>query len=192
MCQSHFIENYYNMKRSLFVALSALLVVLSSCGPRSHADRTRELLVGYFDSLAIDVEIVSLQAVDTIYTEMPQDDSLYNTLLAEAQNLDQKVVQALRDDARTELVELCEKADAARARVLEYKGAYKGDFVGLAYEIIVRCDDYGLKTKTESKWYVVNSEGTSFFVEDAHFQEIASLKKESEEMKDLLRSARGY
>lgn len=180
------------MKRSLFVALSALLVVLSSCGPRSHADRTRELLVGYFDSLAIDVEIVSLQAVDTIYTEMPQDDSLYNALLAEAQNLDQKVVQALRDDAQAELAAICEKADATYARARQYKETYKGEFVGFAYEIIVKCEDSGLKTKTESQWYIVNSEGTSFFVEDAHFQEIARLKKESEEVKGLLRSARGY
>lgn len=180
------------MKRLLFVALSALLVVLSSCGPRSHADRTRQLLVDYFDSLALDVEIVSLQVVDTICTEMPEDDSLYNALQAQAQLLDDEAVKALRADAQAELAEICEKADAARARVLEYKEAYKGEFVGYAYEIIVRCADYGLKTKTESKWYVVNAEGTSFFIAEAHFQEIARLNKKTEEMEGLLRSLRGY
>ena len=180
------------MKRSLFVALSALLVVLSSCGPRSHADRTRELLVGYFDSLALDLEIVSLQAVDTIYTEMPEEDSTYNAMLAEAQHLDQEAVKALRDDAQAELAAICEKADAAYTRAREYKETYKGDFIGVAYEIIVKCEDYGLKTKTESKWYVVNSEGTSFFIAEAHFQEIARLQKETEMMEGLLRSLRGY
>lgn len=179
------------MKR-LVLSFAAIAALLSSCEPRSHAEKSQELIVNYFDSLAIDVEIVSLQAVDTIYTEMPQDDSLYNALLSEAQNLDQKVVQALRDDAQAELAAICEKADAAHARAREYKNTYKGEFIGVAYEIIVKCEDYGLKSKAESKWYVVNSEGTSFFVEDAHFHEIASLKKESEEMKDLLRSARGY
>ena len=179
------------MKR-LILSFAAIAALLSSCGPRSHAEKSQELIVNHFDSLALNVEIVSLQAVDTIYTEMPQDDSLYNALLAEAQNLDQKVAQALRDDAQAELAAICEKADAAYARAREYKETYKGDFIGVAYEIIVKCEDYGLKAKTESKWYIVNAEGTSFFVEDAHFQEIARLKKESEEVKDLFRSARGY
>lgn len=180
------------MKRSLFVALSALLVVLSSCGPRSHSDRTRQLLVDYFDSLALNVEIVSLQVVDTICTEMPEDDSLYNALQAQAQLLDDEAVKALRADAQAELAEICEKADAARARALEYKEAYRGEFVGYAYEIIVKCEDSGLKAKTEGLWYIVNAEGTSFFIAEAHFQEIARLKKKTEEMEGLLRSLRGY
>lgn len=180
------------MKKSLFVVLSVLLIAVSSCGPRSHADRTRELLVSYFDSLALDLEIVSLQAVDTIYTEMPEEDSIYNAMLTEAQHLDQEAVKALRDDAQAELAAICEKADAAYARAREYKETYKGDFIGVAYEIIVKCEDYGLKAKTEGRWYIVNAEGTSFFIEDAHFQEIARLQKETEMMEGLMRTARGY
>ena len=90
------------MKR-LILSFAAIAALLSSCGPRSHAEKSQELIVNYFDSLALNVEIVSLQAVDTIYTE-----------------------------------------------------------------------------------------GTSFFIEDAHFQEIARLQKETEMIEDLLRSARGY
>ena len=177
------------MKR-LILSFAAIAALLSSCGPRSHAEKTQELIVNHFDSLALNVELVSLQTVDTIYTEMPQDDPTYLELQRE---YDKAMDKLMRDvDARIPSDENAMNLDAARDRLRAYEKNYKGDFIGYAYEIIVQCDNYDLKKDLESKWYVVNKEGTSFFVEVAHYQEIARTQKKTEELNALLRIARGY
>lgn len=191
MCQIHFIENYYNMKKSLFVVLSVLLIAVSSCGPRSHADRTRDLLVSYFDSLALDLEIVSLQAVDTIYTEMPEDDSTYLAFIGERDAFSDQALLALQEGRKEDFDSLCRKSDEYLVKAKVYQKEYKGALIGYAYEIIVRCDNYDLKSTTENMWYVVNAEGTSFFVAVKDFQEVARMEKATQELDMLLRRVRG-
>lgn len=177
------------MKR-LILSFAAIAALLSSCGPRSHAEKTQELIVNHFDSLALNVELVSLQAVDTIYTEMPQDDPTYLELRREFD----EIMHELTEEARVGICsdESAMNFDAVRDRLRAYEESYKGDFIGYAYEIIVQCDNYDLKKDLESKWYVVNKEGTSFFIEVAHYQEIARTQKKTEKLNDLLRSVRGY
>lgn len=177
------------MKR-LILSFAAIAALLSSCGPRSHAEKTQELIVNHFDSLALNVELVSLQAVDTIYTEMPQDDPTYLELRREFD----EIMHELTEEARVGICsdESAMNFDAVRDRLRAYEENYKGDFIGYAYEIIVQCDNYDLKKDLESKWYVVNKEGTSFFIEVAHYQEIARTQKKTEKLNDLLRSVRGY
>lgn len=176
------------MKKSLLI-LTAIVALISSCGPRTHADKTRDLLTHYFDSLALDLELVSLQVVDTIYTEMPADDSTFLALQAESRHW---MDEAMKLVQTREFYVACNKSEAARDAALKYEKEYKGELIGYAYEVIVRCADYGLKDKTEGVWYLVNPEGASFEIKEQNFQEVERNRRKAREreIEGLLRSVR--
>ena len=175
-----------------FTILAAVLAfVLASCAPSSHADKTRALLAHHFDSLALDIEVASLQVVDTIYTEMPEDDSTYLALIGERDAFSDQALLALQEGRKEDFDSLCRKSDEYQVKAKVYQKEYKGDLIGYAYEIIVRCDSYDLKSTTEKMWYVVNAEGTSFFVAVKDFQEVARMEKATQELDMLLRRVRG-
>ena len=182
------------MKRIFFFLFVA--GALSSCAPRTHVDKTRELLTDYFDSLALDLKIASLQVVDTIYTEMPADDSTYAAMMDELKSIEDQQDRFMRENKNPfsdpKMDEFWEQERIVEDRAKEYKYSYEGDLVGYAYEIIVKSDNLDLKKEAESKWFIINPEGTKITIKDANFQEIERLEAETAEINRLLKQVRGY
>ena len=161
---------------------------LAACGPKSHTDKSKALIARWADSLALDFKIVSLAVVDTIYTEMPENDSTYLAFLKAAQEWDDRGFELLRADNFDGHVEAVEKMVEARESAKQYKYNYKGELIGYAYELIVKSENYEIKKRVEDCWFIVNPEGTKFTIEEANFQENERLRRDAEELRRMLNS----
>lgn len=177
------------MKR--LVLFFGMAGALASCGPRTHMDGARQLITDYFDSLAFKVEIKSLKVADTIYTEMPADDSTYAALLGELKRIEDEETKFLREKnpplSSPRLNEFWEQKRMAEQRAKDYKYSYEGDLVGYAYELIVWSDDMKLKEKVQSKWFIIDPECKRVSVKEAHFREKEREIAEMEEFTRLVR-----
>lgn len=140
------------------------VIALCSCGSkgsRTQGEVVTDLISHQFDSLAYNCEVVSVVLVDTLFGNMPANDSTYMAMEKEytrLSNLRSKLIDDYVSGKRKrfELDEL-PSTDSILVQMRNYKRGYKGPLEAYVYKIIVKSDSYDLKKDVEGFLYLIDT-----------------------------------